>query len=173
MTVAEHHARLRLPPLPWTPLMRSIENTLALWVTGLRSSETVVDWAHAAIAKANEPSQELFDLASYGPERCLKWAQHDFPPRAAAMTYIQQFSIRAAEVRLDSAESALAFADWASRCCMGDDLAEPMVAFGYHLDHLLVDCEDSEAALAFVRDQLPALMPRCKVIAAPFLEDEA
>jgi len=56
---------------------------------------------------------------------------------------------------------------------MGEDLSEPMVAFGYHLDHLLVDCEDSEAALAFVQDKLPALLPRCKVIAAPFLEDEA
>lgn len=153
--------------------MRSIENTLALWVTGLRSSEAVVDWVHAAIAKTDEPLQELFDLASYGPERCLKWAQHDFPPRAASMSYVQQFSIRATEARLDSTESALAFADWASRHCFGDDLSEPMVAFGYHLDHLLVDCEDSEAALAFVREKLPVLLPRCKAIAAPFMEDEA
>ncbi|WP_124461254.1 hypothetical protein [Variovorax sp. KBW07] len=153
--------------------MRSIENMLGLWASGLRSSEAVVEWAGVAIARSDGFRQELFDLVTYGPERCLKWAQYDFPPRPTPMSYLQQFCVRAVEAELGSPVSALAFANWASRSCMGEDLSEPVVSFGYQIDHLLFDCEDEEAALAFVRSELPAMLPRCRALAVPFLDDEA
>ncbi|MGJ7504673.1 hypothetical protein NWF24_29010 [Variovorax paradoxus] len=146
---------------------------LGLWASGLRSSQAIVDWASAAVARPGESRQELFELVTYGPEQCLKRAQHDFPPRPASMSYLQQFCVRAIETQLDSTVSTLAFASWASRGCMGEELSEPAVAFGYRVDHLLIDCEDEEAALAFVRSELPALLPRCAAVAAPFLDDEA
>jgi hypothetical protein len=148
--------------------MRSIENTLALWVSGLLSSESVTDWANAQIASISEPPQELFDLATYGPERCLKWAQHDFPPRPTKLSYFQEFSIRALTTTLDSATPTFEFADWASRNCMGEELSDPMVTFGYYLDHLLADCQDRDAAVLYVQTELPSLLPSCKSIAAPF-----
>ncbi len=153
--------------------MRSIENMLGLWASGLRSSEALVEWAGVAIARTDEFRQELFDLVTYGPEQCLKWAQHDFPPRPTPMSYLQQFCVRAIETELDSTASALAFASWAARFCMGEDLSEPAVSFGYQIDHLLFDCEDEEAAIAFVRSELPAMLPRCRAVAVPFLDEEA
>ncbi|SFP07576.1 hypothetical protein SAMN05216567_10495 [Variovorax sp. OK605] len=156
--------------------MRSIENMLGLWASGLRSSQAIVDWAGMAVARPDMPDdsrQELFELITYGPEQCLKRARHDFSPRPARMSYLQQFCVRGIETELDSPVSALAFAHWAARGCMGEELSEPAVAFGYRLDHLLIDCEDEAAALAFVRNELPALLPQCRTVAAPFLDDEA
>jgi hypothetical protein len=75
--------------------MRTLENTLALWVAGLLTSGEVVDWANSAIARSADPSQDLFDLASDGPERCLKRAREDFGPRPATLGYAQEFSLRA------------------------------------------------------------------------------
>jgi hypothetical protein len=153
--------------------MRSVENMLGLWASGLLSSQALVDWAGVAVARVDECQQELFDLVTYGPELCLKRAQYDFAPRPAPMSYLQQFCVRAVETELDLTVSALAFANWASRYCMGEELSEPAVSFGYQLDHLLCDCEDEKAALAFVRSELPPMLPRCRAVAAPFLDDQA
>jgi hypothetical protein len=150
--------------------MRTLENTLALWVAGLLTSGEVVDWANSAIARSADPSQDLFDLASDGPERCLKRAREDFGPRPATLGYAQEFSLRALATSLDSEKSAFSLAEWASWRCVGEDLPNPIAALGYRLDHLLNDCHDRPAALALLRAELPALMPLCTALAAAFLE---
>lgn len=148
--------------------MRLIEHTLALWVSGLLTSDQVVAWAWSQVARLDEPPPELFDLANDGPELCLKRAEHDFPPRPAKLSYIQEFSLRALATLPESDESVLHFADWAARHAMGEDHSHPFVSFGYRLDHLLEDCQDRAAAKALVRDELPPLLPRCQALAAPF-----
>jgi hypothetical protein len=153
--------------------MRSTENTLALWVSGLLTSDQVTEWAWHEIARLDEPPQELFDLASDGPERCLKRAAHEFPPRPTKLSYVEEFSLRALATSFDSNESVLHFAEWASRHAMGEDLTQPFVNLGYQLDHLLDDCQDRAAAKALVRETLPPLLPQCQVIAAPFNEAAA
>jgi len=113
--------------------MRSIESTLTLWVSGLLSAGEVVDWANAEIARVDQPTEDLFNLASYGPEKCLKWLEYEFPPRPSTLTYAQQFALRALATSLESRESTFRFADWASRNCFGEDLSDPMVSMGYEM----------------------------------------
>lgn len=150
--------------------MRTIEQTLALWVSSILTSDEVIQWASNEVARLDQPPMELFDLVSDGPERCLKRAISDFSPRPTHLNYVQEFSVRACVLPFDSDESVFQFADWASRRCMGEDLSDAMVKFGYHLDHLIDDCQDKSAALALVRKELPLLMSECNRVAAPFLE---
>jgi hypothetical protein len=152
--------------------MRTIEQTLALWVTSLMTSDEVIQWASKEVARLDQPPMELFDLVSDGPERCLKRSTSDFAPRPTHLSFVEEFAVRACALSFDSDEAVLKFADWASRRCMGEDLSNQMVKFGYHLDHLLDDCQDQPAAKALVREELPALIPQCNPIAAPFLQTE-
>jgi len=153
--------------------MRTLENTLALWVSGLLSSEEVVAWAGKEVARLKEPPTELFDLLTDGPEKCLKRAEFEFPPRPQRLSYEQAFSVRALSVDLNLEQSVWQFADWAARSCIGEDLSNPVVQFGYQLDHYLDDCQDKEGAKTLVREGLPSLLEHCKAIAAPYAETEA
>ena len=153
--------------------MRSIENTLALWLVGLFSAEQVKDCASAEIASASEPREELFDLVRYGPAECFKRAEHDFPLRPGTLSYLHEFSIRALSVSLSSSESALQFAIWAARNCIGQELGTQAEQLGYRLDHLMYDCHDKEAAVALVQRELPLLLSECHAIAQPFSETGA
>jgi len=153
--------------------MRSIENTLALWMSGLLSSDEVATWAAREITRRDQPPMELFDLVSDGPEKCMKRAEFDFPPRPSQLTYLQAFAVRAVVLDLASDESLNEFANWAARSCMGEDLDNPVVQLGYQLDHLLDDCEDPEVAKPLVRTELPSLLGYCRSVAAPYVETEA
>ena len=153
--------------------MRSLENTLALWVSGLLSSEEVVAWAGKEIIRLEQPPMELFDLVSDGPEKCLKRAEFDFPPRPTRLNYLQAFSVRAVSLNLASEEAVRQFANWAARSCMGGDLSNPLVQLGYQLDHFLDDCHDTEGAKTLVHTELPSLLDYCKSLAAPYAETEA
>jgi hypothetical protein len=153
--------------------MRSIETTLGLWVSRLMTSDQVKEWAWGEVARLPCPPQELFDLASDGPERCLKRAIHDFPPRPVRLTYVQEFSLRALTTSLGSTEDELRLSEWASRHAMGEDLTHPFVALGYQLDHYLNDCDDQEGARSLLRKELPSLLPQCEALAAPFNDSAA
>ncbi|MEK8034863.1 hypothetical protein AACH06_28935 [Ideonella sp. DXS29W] len=113
------------------------------------------------------------DLALDGPEKYLKRPEFEFSARPAALSYLQEFSLRAVALDLESPEACRQFADWAACHAMGQNLDLAEVSFGYQLDHLLEDCRDSAAAIALVRSELPSLLPQCKVISAPFVELDA
>ena len=153
--------------------MRSLDNTLALWVSGLLSSEEVVSWASREVSRLEQPPTELLDLLTDGPEKCLKRAQIDFAPRPEALTYVQAFSVRALKVTLGSDQSLVQLAQWASRACMGEDLSHPFVELGYRLDHLIGDCDDAEGAMELLRSELPQLLAHCRSVAAPYIDPEA
>jgi hypothetical protein len=150
--------------------MRTIEQTLALWAASLMTSDEVIQWASNGVARLDQPPMELFDLVSDGPELCLKRASSDFSPRPTQLSYVEEFSVRACALSFESDDQVLKFADWASRRCMGEELSDAMVRFGYRLDHLLDDCQDNFAALVLVREELPLLMPDCNRVAGPFLD---
>ncbi len=152
--------------------MRTIEQTLALWASSVITSDEVVRWASKEVARLDNPPMELFDLVSDGPERCLKRSISAFSPRPTQLSYVEEFSVRACLLSMDSDESVLKFADWVSRQSMGGDLSDPMVKFGYQLDHLLDDCQNKSAARALVREALPLFMPQCNLVAEPFLQGE-
>jgi hypothetical protein len=150
--------------------MRTIEQILTLWSSSLMTSDEVVEWARHEVERLDAPAMELFDLLSYGPEKCLR-SMAEFSPRPIRLTFNDEFCIRACELSLASDEAVRTFVMWASRSCMGEDVSDPLVAMSYHLDHLLNDCQDEVAALALVRQNLPPMLPHCAVVAAPFLCD--
>lgn len=151
--------------------MRTIEDTLAMWVSSVLTSDEVILWASNEIARLENPPMELFDLVSDGPEQCLKRSSSDFSPRPVRLSFAQAFSVRAISLDLNSEHSVLVFADWASRQCMGEDLSDPIVSFSYHLDHLISDCDDKAAAVKLVHDKLPSLLTQCLEIARPYLDE--
>jgi len=153
--------------------MRTIEQVLGLWVTGLLSPEAVTEWAGRQIARLDQPPTELFDLASDGPEVCLKRAEIDFPYRPNPPSYAEGFALRAIAVDLSSDDDVWNLADWAARNCMGEDLADPFVTLGYQLDHYIADCQDVERAKALIRTELPSLRLQCHTLAMPFAESDA
>jgi hypothetical protein len=145
--------------------MRNIKDTLDLWVSGLLTAQDVTEWAGREIARLGDPPAELIDLAIDGPEVCLKRAECDFPPRATKLRYVDEFAVRAVALGLSDAEAVRAFAHWASRSCMGEDLSDPLVVLGYQLDHLICDCQDERAAEELLRADLPNLLARCSRMA--------
>ena len=153
--------------------MRTVEDTLGLWASGLLSSDAVVAWAGKEIARLDQPPMELFDLASDGPEKCLKRPEIDFPYRPTQLGYTQQFAIRASRVDLASNESAWQFAHWAARNCIGEDLSDSLVKLGYLLDHYIDDCQDNDGAVALVQAELPSLLVQCRLLAGPYVEPDA
>jgi len=150
-------------------MLRSIESTLALWISGYLSSAQVVEWATEELEKLDNPPLELIDLITDGPERCLKRPAYEFQARPENLTYVQQFALRAVRTRLDVDASVLKLAGWAARNCLGREFELPSVSFGYQVDHLLDDCRDEQATLDFVREELPSLLPECEEVVRELL----
>jgi hypothetical protein len=148
--------------------MRSVEKTLALWTIGFLSSEEVVAWADAEIARVDKPSTEILDLSIEGPERCLKKPAWPFAAKPEKLTYIQEFSLRVLSTSMDDDDALLRLGTWMSVRCIGEDDSNRMVGVGYQVEHLAFDCRDIEGALLFLREELPALIPECRVVAEPF-----
>ena len=153
--------------------MRTVEDVLGLWVSGLLSSEAVVAWAGKELARLEEPPMELFSLASDGPEKCLKRSEADFPYRPTQIGYAHQFAIRAISVDLASNEAVWHLADWAARNCIGEDLSEPFAKLGYLLDHYIDDCQNTDGAIALLRAELPSLLVQCHLLARAYVELDA
>lgn len=143
-----------------------LEVVLTLWRYGHMTEGEVGDWAWKQVASENTPSQELLDLATAGPMVCLKRAEADFSPRPAQLTYEQEFALKAVRASLQSEASVLELARWAAQRAMGEELSDPIVQLSYQWDHLLNDCEDSDAAVALARSALPQVLPRCQAISA-------
>jgi hypothetical protein len=98
----------------------------------------------------------LLDLVMYGPARCTSRPSSDFIA-VPFPTFLRACSLRANVLNLDDTREVEVFVKWASRACMGDDLDEPAVQFGYQLDHLWGDCDRMDLAIALVRSDLPSL----------------
>ena len=149
--------------------MTPLSVALTLWDIGLVSEADLVAWADAQILEQENPSDEFFEISLHGPAWCLKWEARELMTRPVQLTFLEEFSLRACALNLASDPSATRFVDWASRFCMGEELKQPEVSLGYHLDHLSADCGDMPAAIRLLREKLPALMPHCRSVATPFL----
>jgi len=150
--------------------MNSIERVLTLWEIGVLSSDDVIAWADSQIVASVNPESILFDLSLYGPEVCLKKPMGEFPADPQRLSFIEEFSVRALVADLSSDETLLQFAKRVASSAIGEDLDEPFVRFGYQLDHLINDCDNTPAAIQLVRDELPSMLSRCQSIAAGFLD---
>jgi hypothetical protein len=145
--------------------MKSIDHVLALWELGVLPSDAAVAWADAQIRAASQPSYELIELSLHGPAQCVARPDPDFHARPLALSFSQKFSVKAVGLDLSSEQDALAFAKWAAWNAIGEDLDDPVVMFGYRLDHLLDDCGDPEAAVQLLREALPSMIPGCTAAA--------
>ena len=84
-------------------------------------------------------------------------SEFNFPPRPLDLTYADEFTLRA--LRLDSGDSPemSCFVNWVAGACIGENLDNELVKFGYQIDHLICDCNDEKAAIDFARGNLPSL----------------
>ena len=141
--------------------MNPISAALTLWQAGLASSAAIVDWADSEMVRIESPPQELIDLSLTGPERSLKQPERDFSARPLSLTYEEELGLRAMFLDPSSSAELSAFVDWASKECIGLDVTSEVVQFGYHLDHLISDCEDRAGAMSLARERLPSLRTSC------------
>lgn len=139
--------------------MNPISAVLTLWKAGSISDKDVAVWANDELVKADVPSPELIDLVCDGPARCLRRSQADFPYRAIELSYQDQFTLWAHRLKLDDKTELGRFVNWVACASMGEDLNDELVKFGYQLDHLIGDCNDEKAAIAYAKGNLPSLKP--------------
>ena len=150
--------------------MRPIERVIALWRIEILSEEEVVAWADREVLRSECAPQELMDLSLYGPAKCTKMPEFEFPVGSVALPYATEFALRASALPLSSAERLVGFCQWCARAAMGEDLQCPEVSFGYKVDHLLYDCGLEDEAMQYARSELPKLLPSFSAVLAPYLE---
>lgn len=146
-------------------LIASRDRVLAVWCAGYLRVEDVVQWAERAllaIADAAAIPTWLLELVEHGPAVCIDRAGFSVPP----LDYRSQFALRAVSLDLSSDVDVQRFVEWAYRACMAENLEFPEVELGYLLDHLFDDRDRLDLALAKVREDLPLLLPACRVRAA-------
>src|SRR5688572_4520513 len=113
---------------------------LAAWQDGLVQDDAVVAWADDMIERASPASlpEWLLDLSMFGPLKCMKRPSSDFiavPSQAFRLA----LALRARLLDLRSYSQVQTFAKWAANACIGEDLDDPIVQFGYQLNHLWCD----------------------------------
>jgi len=149
--------------------MRPIDRVIALWKIEILSGEEVVAWADREILGSECAPQELIDLSLYGPAKCTRNPEFEFPAGSVALPYATEFALRASALSLSSAESVMGFCRWCARAAMGEELQCPEVSFGYKVDHLLYDCGLEDEAAQYVHSELPKLLPFFSAVVAPYL----
>jgi hypothetical protein len=133
------------------------------------TEQEVIAWAWNRFAIEAASDQYLLELAERGPKLCMKRPKADYPPRPIELTFAQEFSLKAKRTNLASDEALEELAKWGVNRAMGEDLSNPMVQLCYHWDHLICDCNDTEAAIEVARESLPKLIPTCDEIALEFV----
>lgn len=152
-------------------LKAAMSMALALWQRDALSTEATVAWADAQILRSASPPQELLDLSLDGPAACSRKPLAEFGIRPAALSFAQEVAIRADAVSsLDDDGQIMAFAEWLSRSCIGQDPADPDAGLGYRLDHLRCDCHDPVAAVALLRAEWPGRVDRWRRVAVALVE---
>jgi hypothetical protein len=136
--------------------MSNIESVLALWREEMMTDSEVIAWADRRITRDMHPSAYLFELSLLGPSVCSKKPSHEFPA-ARTLTFKERFALRGARLDLGSDEEVVRFIDWVSGECMGQDLNQPEVLFGYRVEEMHV-AGDVDPVIAYVRAELPLLL---------------
>ncbi|EDY85239.1 hypothetical protein VDG1235_4874 [Verrucomicrobiia bacterium DG1235] len=145
--------------------MNRIPTAIALWQLKLLTSEEVVTWADQQILADDRSSEEMIDLSTRGPEECSMLQAHQFPP-AREFTFEELCLLKLGTIKLENRKEKEVFIDWISRACIGKNLKDRFVSFGYQLDHLVDDCRDMDAAIRLFESELPGLISE----ASSFLE---
>ncbi len=151
-------------------LLDERNRVLSVWAAGFLSDEQVSGWAERVLMSHADPAQIptwLLELVEHGPGPCFELEGFGRPPK---LDFPSQFSLHAVELDLASDDAVSAFARWAAGNCLGEDLENPVVRFGYYLDHLIDDCGRLDWAVAQVREDLPGMLPACRARASLLLD---
>lgn len=136
--------------------MSKIETLMALWLDGYISEEYVVNWADDCIRNSNEYDEHIALLSLKGPKFCSQMPQYEFP-KARRFTYDEELALRLGNLDIENENEKLTFVRWVSGRCMGEDLDNPKVMFGYMVDHLFNECDDHKKANQYLSDQVSAM----------------
>jgi hypothetical protein len=137
-------------------MLDQISIVMGLWQEGIMSNRDVVDWADMKITEADIPCYELIDLSLRGPEKCFKEKRDGFPD-PKIFSYKERLSLQIRFSDLDSINDLKKLIIWVSINCIGEDLDEPEVKFGYQIDHLYVDCNDMDGAVKLFKSEYQSL----------------
>jgi hypothetical protein len=141
---------------------------LDAWDDGLITDEAVRSWAGTellAIVDSRQVPVWLLDLVQYGPHALtdvgLEWRR--------ASGFGLRFALRATRLDLQERSEVEAFVRWLGRAAMGQELSDPEVRLGYQVEHCLDDLGRIDLAVECVRNELPALVERCRATIAASL----
>lgn len=141
--------------------MNRIPTVIALWQLRLLTSEQVVAWADQQISNGDPASDDLIELSTRGPDECSILQAHQFPP-AKVFSFEDLCLLKLGTIDSKNRKEKEVFVDWISRACMGRDLKDRFVSFGYRLDHLVDDCRDMSAAIDLLKSELPQFMKEAR-----------
>ena len=141
--------------------MATLNIALFLWKIGLTSSDNLIAWVDNIILSSTNPEQELVELSLNGPDICLKRPSYDFLARPAALSFSEEFCLRASVLDISSMESINIFLKWATSYCMGENLDDPLVMFCYKLEDLGGTHNGSQKQILFLSENIQNLMPYC------------
>jgi hypothetical protein len=149
--------------------MRTLGQTLTLWDAGLLTDRDVVDWAEREIRRQARPDFALIQLAFDGPRACVASSCGEPPFLVRPMPFDDQFAWRAVALDLQDTPALTAFAHWLRQAWIGaEDVAPAFFDLAAQVDHWIDDCGQLPAALALLRTELPALLPRCQELASAY-----
>lgn len=141
---------------------------LDAWDDGLITDEAVLSWAGTELLAITDNKQVpawLLDLVQHGPHSLvdvgLEWRR--------SSGFIVRFAMRATRLDLQDRSGVEGFVRWLGRSAMGQDLSDPEVQLGYQVDHCLDDLGSVDLAVECVRQELPALVERCRATLAAVL----
>jgi hypothetical protein len=147
------------PLAPDSPsLVEEGRDLLSAWREGLVDAAQVVAWADSIIQESVPAAipEWILDLSMFGPARCMSRPSSDFIA-VPVSPFRRAFALRVSVLPVQDDDQVRMFVRWCARASMGQDLDDPVVQFGYHLEHLWCDCDRMAEAVAVVRAELPGL----------------
>lgn len=151
--------------------MQNISRMLSLWSIGLVHDRFVRDWARAEMVRTNDPSGELTILADAGPSEYVGCTNDGFRAAPMALTYYEEFALRALGTFYNVERSILKFARWIGQTEPDrQDDTHPFALLAQQCRQLTNQPGNLEGAVAHVRDELPKYEKLCALVVWPYVQ---
>jgi len=144
---------------------KQTQQILLLWQLDLLSSDDVADWLNTRVLELESLGHLpdwFFTLIERGPDRCLQMSSREFDFPWLPRDFHLKFCARLHRTNLRAPKELEAFTHWIISASHGEDVDDPAVALGNSLEHLAVECDRLDLALAEARARLPAFIGDAK-----------
>ena len=151
--------------------MGEAQGILGAWREHLVSDQQVIEWADRVIevTRAEDIPEWLLDLSTFGPARCAARPSSDFI-EIGSLPFSRSFALRAHLLNPNRTVQVARFVEWLSSAVIGEDLGDPLVRFGYEVEHLYSDMNGLDMACELVRKELPRVLELVAPVSNTLLE---